>query len=259
MRIEHATLVTMNTEASRDAMRVAYSQHAGKIDVVRNGSDNDPLPPTRRDARFRLRFAGSIYMDRDPRSCFKAAKRVISELKLTPQQFLIEFVGQVYRYAGTPTLKIAEEEGIREYVRVSGQVPRKESLEFLAGGTMLLSLPQDSHFAVPAKIYEYLRFEAWMLVMATPDSATGMLLRDTEADVVDSDDIDGITRILKMRYEQFASGVRPQAIARDGRFDRRLQAEKMLTLIEERCSVAAAVSVGPSPAPARPKRPSPSY
>ncbi|MEO8333656.1 MAG: glycosyltransferase [bacterium] len=259
--IDHATLVTMNTEASRDAMRAAYPQHATKIEVIRNGSDDDPLPPTKRDSRFRLRFAGSIYMDRDPRSCFKAAKRVITELNLTPQQFLIEFVGQVYRYAGTPTLKIAEEEGIREYVRVSGLVPRKESLEFLAGGTMLLSLPQDSDFAVPAKIYEYLRFEAWMLVMAAADSATGMLLRGTEADVVDHDDIDGITRILRTRYDQFTSGVRPHAIARDGRFDRRLQAKKMMELITERCGAngAAPLSAPSTPAAARPNRPSPTY
>jgi hypothetical protein len=260
--IEHATLVTMNTEASRDAMRAAYPQHAAKIDVVRNGTDDDPLPPTKRDGRFRLRFAGSIYMDRDPRSCFKAAKRVITEFNLTPQQFLIEFVGQVYRYAGTPTLKIAEEEGIRDYVRVSGLVPRKEAMEFLAGGTMLLNLPQDSDFAVPAKIYEYLRFEAWMLVLAAANSATGMLLRDTEADVVDHGDIDGITRILRTRYEQFRSGVRPQAIARDDRFSRRLQAKRMLELITERCGVNGAsdepLSAASTLEPA-PKRPSPTY
>jgi len=238
--IANATLVTMNTEASRDAMRSAYPQHASKFEVVRNGSDTEPLPPTRRDARFRLRFAGSIYLDRDPRSCFKAAKRLITELKLTPQQFLIEFVGQVYRYAGTPTLLIAEEEGIREYVRVSGSVPRKEALEFLAGATMLLSLPQDSDYAVPAKIFEYVRFEAWMLVLATPESATGRLLQGTEADIVDHADVDGIAQVLRQRYAQFVSGERPQPIGRDGRFDRRIQAKKMLDLLATRCAPATA-------------------
>ena len=250
--VANAAVVTMNTEASRDAMRAAYPQYADKIDVVRNGSDDDPLPPTRRDARFRLRFAGSIYMDRDPRSVFKAARQLITELQLTPQQFVIEFIGHVYRYAGTPTIDIAEQEGIREYVRVSGVVPRKESMEFLAGATMLLSLPQDSDFAVPAKIYEYLRFEAWMLVLATPESAAGRLLSGTEADVVGHDDVDGIARILRRRYEQFVSGVMPRAIGRDGRFDRRLQSKKMLELIVAHTNGsganAAAVSELPTPA-----------
>ncbi|MEO5817797.1 MAG: hypothetical protein ABIT20_21185 [Gemmatimonadaceae bacterium] len=257
----NAKLVTMNTDASCDAMRGAYPQHYDKFEVVRNGSDNDPLPATRRDTRFRLRFAGSIYLDRDPRSCFKAAKRLITELNLTPQQFLIEFVGQVYRYAGTPTLLIAEEEGIRDYVRVSGLVPRKESLEFLAGATMLLSLPQDSDFAVPAKIFEYVRFEAWMLVLSTTESATGRLLKDSEADVIDHTDVDGITQVLRHRYAQFVKGEHPQPIGRDGRFDRTLQAKKMLDLIVERCAPSmqpVGVTAPPTPAPVRPKRLTPS-
>ncbi len=249
--IANATLVTMNTDASSDAMRGAYPQFADKIEVVRNGSDNDPLPATRRDARFRIRFAGSIYLDRDPRNCFKAAKRLIAELNLTPQQFLIEFVGQVYRYAGTPTLLIAEEEGIREYVRVSGLVPRKESLEFLAGASMLLSLPQDSDFAVPAKIFEYVRFEAWMIVLSTPESATGRLLQGTEADVVDHMDVDAITEVLRRRYAQFVKGERPLPIGRDGRFDRSLQAKKMLDLIVARCAPEMA-PVGVSAPPTQP-------
>ena len=259
--IANATLVTMNTEASCDAMRRAYPEHASKIEVVRNGSDTEPLPQTKRDARFRLRFAGSIYLDRDPRSCFKAAKRVITELNLTPQQFLIEFVGQVYRYAGTPTLLIAQEEGIREYVRVSGSVPRKEALEFLAGATMLLSLPQDSDFAVPAKIFEYVRFEAWMLVLATPGSATGRLLEGSEADIVDHADVDGIAQVLRERYAQFVKGEHPQPIGRDGRFDRRIQAKKMLDLLTTRCApatVAADVSAPPTLHQVRHQRVTPS-
>lgn len=254
--IANAAVVTMNTEASRDAMRAAYPQYAAKIDVVRNGSDDDPLPPTRRDGRFHLRFAGSIYMDRDPRSVFKAARQLITELGLTPQQFVIEFIGHVYRYAGTPTIDIAAEQGIRDYVRVSGVVPRKESMDFLAGATMLLSLPQDSDFAVPAKIYEYLRFEAWMLVLATRESATGRLLQDTEADIVGHDDVEGIARILRRRYEQFVGGVLPESIGRDGRFDRHVQAKKMLDLIVAHSdgsgARAAAVSAMPTPAPSRP-------
>jgi hypothetical protein len=260
--VANATLVTMNTDASCDAMRGAYPQYTNKFDVVRNGSDNEPLPPTKRDGRFRVRFAGSIYLDRDPRILFKAAKRLITELNLTPQQFLFEFVGQVYRYAGTPTLLIAQEEGIKDYVRVSGLVPRKQALEFLAGATMLLSLPQDSDFAVPAKIFEYVRFEAWMLVLATPGSATGRLLMETEADVVDHTDVDAITRVLRRRYEQFRNGVTPPPIGRDGRFDRSVQAKKMLDLIIARCTVdetrvASLNAPLTPPMPVRDKRPTP--
>jgi hypothetical protein len=247
--VDDAAIVAMNTEASRDAMRAAYPSNAHKIDVIRNGSDDDPIPPTKHDDCFRLRFAGSIYMDRDPSLVFRAAKRVIAELGLTPEQFRIELVGDVSSYGDRDTTVIAREEGVREYVSVGGMLSRQQSMEFLAGATMLLSLPQDSDFAVPAKIYEYLRFDAWMLVMATPQSATALLLRETEADIVGYADVEQIVTVLRKRYEQFASGVRPKAIGRDGRFDRSVQAKKLIGLItayREAMEPAIAISETPT-------------
>ena len=231
--VRAASLVTMNTRAARDAMRAAYRRYAEKIEVIRNGSDDEPLPEPHHDKCFRLRFAGWIYMDRDPRPVFQAAQKLVTKYGLTPDQFVMEFVGHANRYAGKLTTQIAEEEGVLEYVKISGHLPRRQAMEFLSGATMLLSLPQDSDFAIPAKIYEYVRFHAWMLVLATPQSATADLLRDTDADVVHPADVDGIVRSLMRRYEQFAAGVMPLPIGRDGRFDRSVQAKKLMELVEK--------------------------
>jgi hypothetical protein len=214
-------------------MRAVYPAAAGKIQVIRNGCDDDPLPTPTRDSCFRIRFAGSIYMDRDPRLVFRAASRVIREKELQPGQLQFELIGDAHSFAGTSTMQIAKEEGIADYVTVGGLVPRKEVFEFLAGATILLSLPQDSDFAIPAKIYEYMRFDAWMLVLARPGSATAQVLRDTDADVVEPADLDEITRVLRLRHEQFANGIHPKAVAHDGRFDRKVQAEKLVGYINE--------------------------
>jgi len=204
--VRHASLITMNTQAARDAMRAAYPPEAYKFEVIRNGSDDEPLPRPARDGCFRIRFAGWIYMDRDPRRVFRAIRRATKELGLTPEQFKIELVGHANRYANTPTAQIAEEEGIVDFVSVKGQLPRHQALEFLAGATMLLSLPQDSDYAVPAKIYEYVRFHAWVLVLTKPTSATAEVLRYSDADLVDPSDDDAIARVLIKRYKQFAAG-----------------------------------------------------
>lgn len=230
--VRTAALVVMNTERSRDAMRAAYPDHARKTDVVRNGCDDELLPPAPQRPRFSIRFAGSIYIDRDPRLVFRAAARVIGELGLQPSQFAIEFVGNVDRFAGTPTMQIAHEEGIERYVTVGGMMKRQAALEFLAGGSILLSLPQDSDFAIPAKIYEYLRFDAWLLILAHKDSATAQLLRDVDADVLEPDDLQGITSAIRRRYDQFCRGDLPRALGSDGRFDRRVQAMKLMELID---------------------------
>jgi hypothetical protein len=230
--ISRAAAVTMNTQGARDAMRAAYPEHGDKIEVVRNGSDDEPLPPPSGDDCFRLRFAGSIYMDRDPRPVFRAARLMITKLGLTPEQFMIEFIGQANKFSNTPTTVIAEQEGVAAHVRVSSQLPRHLAMEFLAGATMLLSLPQDSDYAVPAKIYEYVRFHAWMLVLATSTSATAEVLRGSDADVVDPADVGGMADVLMMRYQQFASGIMPEPVGQDGGFQRWLQADKLVDLIE---------------------------
>jgi hypothetical protein len=87
--------------------------------------------------------------------------------------------------------------------------------------------------AIPAKIYEYLRFDAWLLILAHERSATAALLRGTNADVVSPTDVAGMARVIRSRYEQFRHGERPVAVARDGRFDRRIQAELLLDRISE--------------------------
>ena len=226
-----AAIVTLNTEVSKRAMAEHYPAMAGRFEVVRNGADDEQLPAVRRDSVFRIRFAGSIYLDRDPRLVFRAASRVIKELSLSPGDFMMEFVGHVGSYAGTSVLEIADQEGIAGYVTVGGLLPRAEALRFLAGATMLLSLPQDSDFAIPAKIYEYASMKAWMLVLASTHSATAQVLQGTDAYVVDPADVDGMAEAIRDRYQAFVNGVMPSAAGADGRFDRRVQSGKLMDLI----------------------------
>ena len=106
-------------------------------------------------------------------------------------------------------------------------------MEFLAQSTMLVSLPQDSDLAIPAKIFEYVQFSAWLLALATPESAAGLLLDGSGADRVSPDDVNGIAAVLRDRVQQFRAGIRPPRLAdHDSRFSRRTQAKHLLDAIE---------------------------
>jgi hypothetical protein len=97
---------------------------------------------------------------------------------------------------------------------------------------VLVSLPQDSHMAIPSKVFEYMRYEAWLLALAEPASATAALLRDTAADVVRPGDMDALADVLRRRYLDFREGRRPARIASDPRFSRRAQAERLFAAID---------------------------
>jgi hypothetical protein len=229
--VRQAALVVANTEPFRLAMYDRYAEVRDRLITVMNGCDADPLPPSRHGKRFIIGYAGGIYIDRDPRLLFRAAARMIGELGLEPDEFGIEFIGAVHRYGSTSVSDIARSEGVERFVTLEPQRPRKAALEFLARATMLVSLPQDGDMQLPGKIFEYLRFDAWVLALATRDSATGVLLRGTAADVIAPDDFEGLVEILRERFLQYRNGIRPRRIARDGRFSRRAQAQRLLDAI----------------------------
>lgn len=227
-----ADVVALNTERSRRALADLYPQHQGRMITVMNGTDDIPMPESNHNSRFVIAFAGSIYLDRDPRVLFRAAANVVYELGLTPDEFGLEFIGNVEAYGGVPISQIASEEGVAAFVRTGPPRARSEALEFLAGAAMLVSLPQDSEMAVPAKLFEYVQFDAWLLVFAARESATELLLRGTGADVIAPTDVRGTQEAIRAKFTAFRAGERPRAIGADGRFSRRRQAEVLFDAMD---------------------------
>jgi glycosyltransferase involved in cell wall biosynthesis len=231
--IAFAGLIVMNTEPAQLALQARYPEARSRIVTVTNGYDADSPPRSRHGRRFTIAFAGAIYLDRNPRILFRAAARVVRELALRPTDFRIELMGEVESVDGVPTLVIAGEEGLGGFVGLRPPGPRREASQFLAEGSMLLSLPQDSDTAIPSKIFEYMQYDAWVLALADRDSATERLLRGSKADVVAPQDLEGLVAILRQRYLQFAGGERPTRLATDSRYSRREQARRLFDAIDE--------------------------
>ena len=134
---------------------------------------------------------------------------------------------------GVPLTTIAREEGLGAYFRSHGFRPRREAFELLSNATLLVSLPLRTEVTLPAKLFEYTRFDAWLLALAESGSATAHLLADTGADVVRPDDVDAIESAIANRLAEFRAGVRPVALNRDGRFDRATQSARLFDALEE--------------------------
>lgn len=230
--VRDAALVITNTDAVRDAMSAGAPGVSARFLTVTNGFDEEPIPVVPVGRRFVIAYAGGIYLDRDPRSLLRAAGRVVRELALTPEDFGIELIGAAEGFGGVPLATMAREEGLEGFLACWPRRPRGEALAFLAGARMLVSLPQDSAYAIPSKVFEYMQFDAWLLVLAEPQSPAAQLLRGSAADVVAPDDTDALARVIRTRYEQHARGERPERGASRDRFSRRHQATLLLDAIE---------------------------
>ncbi|MEO5954425.1 MAG: hypothetical protein ABIR36_01855 [Nitrospiraceae bacterium] len=200
-----------------------------------NGYDDEKLPVSTHTGTFTIAYAGGIYLDRDPRGLFAAVGKVVKELGLTPEDLRVELMGDVISYGGIPTMELGRQVGIDRHLQLMGPQPRQTALDLLAKATVLVNLPQDSDMAIPSKIFEYMQFDAWLLAIAEPGSAVDLLLRESDADLVEGGNIDKMAQILRRRYIQFRSGERPKKLASNIAFSRKEQARKLFQALTPVC------------------------
>jgi O-antigen/teichoic acid export membrane protein/glycosyltransferase involved in cell wall biosynthesis len=229
---DHASLIVTTTDPFRRALMREYPAHASRMRTIANGYDDDPLPSPDGGRCFIATYAGSIYLDRDPGPLLHAAARVVRRLALDPADFCLQFVGRVDDVKGVSLGELARAAGVEPFVRVYPMQPRAQVLRMLAQSAMLVVLHQDSDLAIPAKVFEYMRFDAWLLALAEPQSAVALLLDGTGADIVAPGDSDAIARVLERRVKAFRAGRRASALTREPRFSRQWQADALLDAVE---------------------------
>lgn len=231
--VDQAALIVANTDMLRETMATAFPSARTRMITVMNGYDDEPLPPSDLSRScFRIGYAGSIYFGRDPRPLFRGIARVIAELELTREQIAVHLKGDVQEYGGVATAEIARDCGVAEYVHLGGRVNHREALEFMASCHMLVSLPWNDTISIPAKVFEYMRFRAWLLVFAYPDSALERMLSGTDADVLHPDDVDGLAAAVRRRYLDFRKGALPAPVGGDPRLSRRSQAQRLVEALQ---------------------------
>lgn len=229
--VSKASLIVMNTEAAAQAMRQRYPAAAARTLAVMNGSDAEDRRESPARRKFTVLYAGNLYLQRDPRVLFRACAPLIAEYALTPESFEIRLMGDVLDYRGRPTRESAAECGLSDFVTIEGRVPRPEALAAAAAASLLVCLPDGQEYSVPAKLFEYVQLDCWILAFASPTSALAIALKGVDADVVTADNVDEARNAIRNRFLAFREGVRPTRLNSDGRFDREQQANRFLEAI----------------------------
>jgi teichuronic acid exporter len=246
-----AALIVANTKPLATTMGDVYPEARDRIIAVTNGADEDPVPASHRNGRFVIAYAGTIYLDRDPRVLFRAVARLCKTPGVDASRVSVEFMGDVEHFEGTSLVALAEREGIRRNLRLRPTAQRREALDFLASASVLVVLPQDSDLAVPAKVFDYARFNAGVVAIAEPDSAIGQLLEGTGAEVVSPSNGLRLATILELRYHEYLAGIEHEPLANTPRLTRRYQAGVLFDAIESIAGapVPAPLPVDPTPEP----------
>jgi hypothetical protein len=230
--VSEAALVVMNTEPARDVMRERYPERAADIIAVPNGFDDEPSPEPTHGHRFLIAYAGTVYIDRSPENLLQATQRVIDRLDLGPHDIGVELMGQMGAINGRSVEQMARDAGVEAYVRTHPPGTLAEVERFMAAAAVAVSLPQAVPQAIPSKIFDYMRFPAHLLVLATPDNAAARLLRGSSAHVVDPANVEGLARLIQQLYTDYRAGRRPEPMTQYAEFSRRHRADQLFSALD---------------------------
>lgn len=226
-----ASLLVMNTPRAAQAMRTAYPQT--EIIAVPNGFNGERPRARHPEGKFIAMYAGTIYLDRDPRPLLAALARITPELELSPDNFVIRFVGRELEYGGQSPEQLAAAAGLPPgLVESQAVLPRQQLFKDMETVALLVNLPQGERQCVPSKVYEYLHFPAWVLGLEPSGTATHDVLSSVAADIAEPNDVDAIARLLRARIVAFRAGDRPQPLAESHQYYAPQSAEQFFDAVE---------------------------
>lgn len=244
--VDSASLVVANTPMAAAALSRVHAHGTDRIIAIANGSDDEEMPPPAREDVFSIAYAGTVYTPRDVTALLQAVALLVRSERIPPDALRVRFMGDFGPESGCPVATLGASAGIAEYVDVFSRRPRCAALAFLARATVIATFPGFNLVSVPAKVYESVQFEAWLLALSPPLSATAELLAGTEAAVIDPEVPEAVAEQLRTWYDRFRHGERPGRPVPDDRLGRQVQAERLVgalnRILEGRRSAVTSVA-----------------
>ncbi len=220
MTVRLADAVVCVTEEHAALMRAAYDQMpASKFVVVMNGFDGlewkeaarEPAPDERRGAttprKFRITYAGSLYMKRNPAPLFWALRTLIDAGEIGREEVTVELIGWCEESEGRSITDLISESGVESLIEMPGPLDHLSALRRLSQSDLLLLLAEELKTQIPGKTFEYLKTRRPILAL-TREGAVATLLRKTGgAWVVDPDDQAGVINAIRECHQFWKRGL----------------------------------------------------
>jgi glycosyltransferase involved in cell wall biosynthesis len=250
LTISRADVVICVTEEHAALLRQAYDHMpASKFAVVMNGFDGlewqeliESIPPSApgegyaADAprKFRITYAGELYMKRDPAPLFRALRSLIDDGEIGRGEAIVEFIGSCDAIEGRGMADIVSEAGIEGYVEMRGRLSHPETLRRLLQSDLLLLLSEKQLIEIPGKTFEYLKTRRPILALTYEGAVATLLRRTGGAWVVSPDDQHGVIHAVRESYRLWKRGLpgpAPDPLVVES-FDRRRTTGRIAELLD---------------------------
>jgi glycosyltransferase involved in cell wall biosynthesis len=188
-----------------------------KYTTIANGYDDDEVPSyplnihASKGGSVKIIYAGSILPGlQDPTPLLQAIKELAQEGKIDSGNFSLEFIGN---YSALVNYQLANDDVVRNFIRLRGRIPRSEALQAEQSTDFLLFLGSkpvsdrvgSSIGVVSGKIFEYMTSGTEIMAVGVTDEMllAEMLQKSATGKHYGSD----VMRLKQRILEALASGV----------------------------------------------------
>ena len=207
-----AAALTAATGAIAQEVGALHESAAHKTTVIENGADFDDFEQIahRPGERFTIVHAGAFFGQRTPRPFLQALAAMLERRPQLRERVLARFVGPLR----DGDRAFANSLGIDGAWREDGFRPYAESVRAQReADALLLLIPHAGgrgDTVLSGKVFEYIAARRPVLAAVPPQGAAANLIRAVGAgEVVDGDDVAGMSRVLEELVDRWAAGGLP--------------------------------------------------
>lgn len=236
----------LERETFQYADRITIASPTWKEDLERIGAQNvsvfyygydvpdfqDLIPDF--DQKFSLTHTGLLGADRMPVALFEAIAELITENELFRKKFQLKVIGVI----DNEVLQKATHLGIRNFIQVIPQVPRKQALQYMANAQILLLLLNQAGNTmgrIPGKLYEYFAVKRPIICLGPDGSdADKMITQLGVGHSVSYRQKDKIKSLLLNYFQTWKSqGVIPIQAKKIEQYSNHTQTQRIALLLDE--------------------------
>lgn len=175
-----------------------------KVVHLPNGFDSTDFPSVeyKRNQKWTITYAGSMYGVRNPKTFLQAVANLIHTKQIDPEKICLKFIGRF----GAEILEMFQEPTVAQCIETISYLPHGESIKHLMTSDSLLLVVDEyagGEEIVPGKVFEYIGAGRPIIAIAH-EGAIAELLRETRTGLVArNDDVVAIERVILEYYTDY--------------------------------------------------------
>ncbi len=236
--IENSHKIITTTEKYTKYLKNSHCKRAdGAFFTIWNGYDSNDFGGIKKidkpNKKFSINYLGSFYLSRTPKEFLIALGDLVKDGLIPIKEINVKFIGNVEYADGVLTRELVIANQLEDCVEIKSKIPYKESLiQLMNSDVLLLFAPEYMYYAVPAKTFEYLYTNNYILCLTTEGATSDLLKRYKNCYVVDSHNIEAIKKSIYELYLFWKENKKPDINSDIGIFERKEQIKILSSILD---------------------------